>query len=193
MEGSVLEKTSRLMEVAFRKLSSEFATKIPREWLNNMPVDYFGSPTPLRQLAALTISSGSEIQIHPYDKDLSDSIIALLEERGLPVRFEGSIKVNYAGFDFSRSKFAVTAATQCREQLNSFYTTALADLRNDPERDLAAESQLHKLLEAYQQKINRLENRDDENGDFLGSRVPRPVQPPEGERNSKLPLPTDED
>ncbi|MBZ4364415.1 hypothetical protein LAM67_25190, partial [Mycobacterium tuberculosis] len=59
------------------------------------------------------------------------------------------------------------------------------------EREPLDEAQLHKLLESYREKIDKLENSQDDRGDLYGTPVPRPIQPPSGEAEVTLPLPED--
>ncbi|WP_250505656.1 ribosome recycling factor [Bowdeniella massiliensis] len=48
-------------------------------------VDYYGAPTPLQQLAGLTIPEARMVLINPYDRGATDAIVRALRESDLGV------------------------------------------------------------------------------------------------------------
>lgn len=52
---------------------------------NRINADYYGAPTPLQQLAGLTIPEARMVLINPYDRGATDAIVRALRESDLGV------------------------------------------------------------------------------------------------------------
>ena len=66
------------MEKAIAQLKREFATvrtgRANPGILDKVMVDYYGSPTPLRQMSQVTVQDGTTLVITPYDKTILKDI-----------------------------------------------------------------------------------------------------------------------
>lgn len=66
------------MEKAIAQLKREFATvrtgRANPQILDKVMVDYYGSPTPLRQMSQVTVQDGTTLVITPYDKTILKDI-----------------------------------------------------------------------------------------------------------------------
>jgi len=66
------------MEKAIAQLKREFATvrtgRANPSILDKVMVDYYGSPTPLRQMSQVTVQDGTTLVITPYDKTILKDI-----------------------------------------------------------------------------------------------------------------------
>lgn len=66
------------MEKAIAQLKREFATvrtgRANPQILDKVQVDYYGSPTPLRQMSQVTVQDGTTLVITPYDKTILKDI-----------------------------------------------------------------------------------------------------------------------
>jgi len=66
------------MEKAIVQLKREFATvrtgRANPSILDKVQVDYYGSPTPLRQMSQVTVQDGTTLVITPYDKTILKDI-----------------------------------------------------------------------------------------------------------------------
>lgn len=66
------------MEKALTQLNREFATvrtgRANPNILDRVQVDYYGAPTPLRQMAQVTVQDGTTIVIAPFDKSILKEI-----------------------------------------------------------------------------------------------------------------------
>ncbi len=67
----IVNEHKMMMEKAFEHLTNEFKSlrtgRASTGLVENLRVDYYGTPTPLRQLAALTTPQADLIMIKPYD------------------------------------------------------------------------------------------------------------------------------
>lgn len=74
----ILEKTQRSMENAQnalrRSLGQIRAGRANASLVNGVMVDYYGAPTPLNQLAAITVPEARVLMIQPYDKSVLEEI-----------------------------------------------------------------------------------------------------------------------
>ena len=66
------------MEKAIAQLKREFATvrtgRANPSILDKVQVDYYGTPTPLRQMSQVTVQDGTTLVITPYDKTILKDI-----------------------------------------------------------------------------------------------------------------------
>lgn len=66
------------MEKAISQLKREFATvrtgRANPSILDKVQVDYYGTPTPLRQMSQVTVQDGTTLVITPYDKSILKDI-----------------------------------------------------------------------------------------------------------------------
>ena len=62
------------MEKAIEQLNREFKTvrtgRANPNILDRVHVDYYGAPTPLRQMAQVTVQDGTTLVIAPFDKSI---------------------------------------------------------------------------------------------------------------------------
>ncbi len=78
----IVSEHKQLMEKAFEFLHSEFRTvrtgRASTGLVENLKVDYYGSPTPLKQLATISIPESNMLVIKPFDpasiKDIEKAI-----------------------------------------------------------------------------------------------------------------------
>ena len=67
------------MEKAITQLKREFATvrtgRANPSILDKVQVDYYGTPTPLRQMSQVTVQDGTTLVITPYDKTITATIV----------------------------------------------------------------------------------------------------------------------
>ena len=77
------------MEKALSQLNREFATvrtgRANPNILDRVQVDYYGAPTPLRQMAQVTVQDGTTIVIAPFDKSIIKEVEKALTKAELGV------------------------------------------------------------------------------------------------------------
>ncbi len=97
MEYSIVENSQVKMEKVITHLKDELATlrtgMANASMLNRVEVDYYGSPTPLNQIAGISVSEGRTLVIKPYDKSSLKDIERACNEAdlGIAPQNDGSV------------------------------------------------------------------------------------------------------
>jgi ribosome recycling factor len=79
------DKMDKAVEVAREDLASIRTGRANAAMFHKVLVDYYGSPTPLQQLAGLTIPEARTVLISPYDKTSMNAIKKALRDSDLGV------------------------------------------------------------------------------------------------------------
>ncbi|MEX0868916.1 MAG: ribosome recycling factor [Nitriliruptoraceae bacterium] len=83
----VVTDAARRMDQAVEKVSEDFAAirtgRANPQILNRVTVDYYGSPTPLQQLANFTVPEPRILLVNPFDKGSLDQIEKAIRDSGL--------------------------------------------------------------------------------------------------------------
>lgn len=111
------------MEKSVEALKSNLATirtgRASVQLLDKVMVDYYGEPTPLNQIASVTIPEPRQLLIKPYDRDDVKSIIGAINESNLgltPINDGNSIRLNIPALNEERRKeLAKTAKKYCED------------------------------------------------------------------------------
>jgi len=88
IEETLLEaedKMDKAVEVVREDFGAIRSGRANPAMFNKLMVDYYGAPTPLQQLASITIQEARTVLIGPYDKSAMDSIEKALRESDLGV------------------------------------------------------------------------------------------------------------
>lgn len=79
------DKMDKAVEVARDELGSIRTGRANAALFHKIHVDYYGSPTPLQQLAGVTIPEARVVIINPYDRSATNAIIKALRDSDLGV------------------------------------------------------------------------------------------------------------
>src|SRR5699024_5566146 len=89
MSESVLktseDKMSKTIDSLQRELASIRTGAANSSMLDRVNVDYYGAPTPLNQLASITVPEARMIVVTPYDKSSVDSVLKAIQMADLGV------------------------------------------------------------------------------------------------------------
>lgn len=89
MSESVLktskEKMSKSIDSLARELASIRTGAANSSMLDRVNVDYYGAPTPVNQLASITVPEARMIVVTPYDKSSVDSVLKAIQMADLGV------------------------------------------------------------------------------------------------------------
>ena len=76
--NQLLNETTKRMEAACERLSGEYASiqagRANASVLDKIRVDYYGTPTPINQMAAVSVSEARILVIQPWDISLLSAI-----------------------------------------------------------------------------------------------------------------------
>ncbi|GAA4423420.1 ribosome recycling factor [Georgenia halophila] len=79
------EKMDKAVDVAREELSHIRSGRANSGMFAQIPVDYYGAPTPLQQLGSISIPEARTVLISPYDRAASNAIIKAIRESDLGV------------------------------------------------------------------------------------------------------------
>lgn len=164
----------RRMESAVDALRSEFNTvrtgRASTGLLDRLYVDYYGTKTPLKQLANLATPDPRTIAITVYDKSVVNAVVRAIQESDLALtpNTDGAvIRLNIPALTEERRKELVKIVKNMAEDAR----VAVRNVRRDVIQDLKdlkkegeiseddekrAEEEVQKVTDSYIQKINEV-------------------------------------
>lgn len=91
------DKMNKAVEALKSSLTSLRTGRASASMLNNINVDYYGSPTPINQIASVSVPEPRQLLIKPYDKNDVKNIIAAINASDLginPINEGNQIRLN---------------------------------------------------------------------------------------------------
>ncbi|EMQ96227.1 MULTISPECIES: ribosome recycling factor [Xanthomarina] len=166
----ILDSAKESMDAAIKHLEKQFvnirAGKASPAMLGSVMVDYYGSQTPLSQVANVNTPDGRTITVQPWEKNMLQEI-----ERGImfanlgfnPMNNGDTIIINVPPLTEERRRDLAKQAKAEAEDAKISVRTARKDANNDIKKadvseDLQknAEADVQKLTDTYVQKIDSL-------------------------------------
>ena len=157
-----MEESIKHLELVLAKIR---AGKANPQMLNNVQVDYYGSSTPISQMANVNTPDAQTISIQPWDKSVLQDIEKAIMEANLgftPMNNGEMIMINIPPLTEERRlelvKQAKAEAEQCKISIRSVRQKANDEMKKlgkdglseDMEKD--AEVEVQKLTDSYIQK-----------------------------------------
>jgi ribosome recycling factor len=170
----ILLETEEKMEAAVEHLRKEFrgirTGRASVSLVDHIKVDYYGSPTDLRQLASISTPDASLIVIKPFDpssiKDIEKAIFA--SELGITPGTDGKVvRLAVPPLSTERRQQIATQLKKTSEQTRIVIRNARRDANKEVERQekdsLLTEDQakrgkdeIQKLTDRYEQKVTEV-------------------------------------
>ncbi|MGM7720399.1 ribosome recycling factor [uncultured Metabacillus sp.] len=139
MAKQVLANTKEKMEKAVASLTRELASvragRASANLLDKISVDYYGAPTPVNQLASISVPEARLLVIQPYDKSILGDIekAILKSDLGLTPANDGSlIRLSIPALTEERRKELVKLVKKYAEDAK----VAIRNIRRDGNDDL---------------------------------------------------------
>jgi ribosome recycling factor len=89
MIEEIFEETRDHMNKSIEALKRDFATlrtgKVTTQIVDNIKVDYYGTPTPLNQVGSVTVTDATTIAINPWEKSMLPAIEKAIQEANIGV------------------------------------------------------------------------------------------------------------
>lgn len=159
---------------SLESLSKDFSSlrtgRASASLLDKIRVDYYGSETPINQVATVSVPEARMIVIQPWDKSVLSAIekAILKSDLGLPPNNDGKlIRLNFPPLNEERRKQLVKSAKATAEQsrvaMRNIRREAMdelkklqksGDISEDELKD--AESKIQKMTDSYIAQINSL-------------------------------------
>ena len=179
MISDLLTEAEHKMELATEHVASEFSTvrtgRANPQLLQRITVEYYGSPTPLQQLASISVPEPRLLVVHPFDKSTVSDIERALQTSDLSLNpsNDGSvIRIAFPPLTEERRKDLIKVVRNMAEEGR----VAVRNIRRHSKADMESmhgeisdddirrgEDELQKLTDRYVEKIDRLlGNKEDE-------------------------------
>lgn len=151
------------MEKAISQMKREFSTvrtgRANPAILDKVSVDYYGVPTPLRQMSQVTVNEGTTLVISPYDKSiLKDIEKALIKaELGITPNSDGiCIRLPFPPLTEERRKATAKDVKKLGEDAKIAVRNVRRDVSDDVKKLEKSENLSEDIVKDYQDKIQKI-------------------------------------
>lgn len=149
--------------------------------VDSIRVDYYGSPTPLKQIATISVPEAQQIMIRPFDQGIINDIAKAIQSSdiGLAPNSDGKvIRLNVPPLSTERRKQMVgrlkdlaedarVAIRNIRRDANKHADTALKDKLMNEDVHEQTKEQIQELTKTYEGKVNSMAETKEK--DIMGS------------------------
>jgi ribosome recycling factor len=153
---SKMNKTIESFEHAIAQLRTGRANP---SMLDGINVEYYGSPTPLNQIAAITVPEGRQLLIKPYDKTTIDIIEHAINEANLGINPQSdgeNIRLNIPALTEETRKLLVKDVAKHGEDAK----VAIRNIRRDANDSIKKDKELTKDdIQYFQDQVQELTNK----------------------------------
>jgi ribosome recycling factor len=170
--GDLLIEAEHKMELAIEHVASEFSTvrtgRANPQLLQRITVEYYGSPTPLQQLASISVPEPRMLVVHPFDKATVNDIERALQTSDLnlnPSNDGNLIRIAFPPLTEERRKDLIKVVRNMAEEGR----VAVRNIRRHSKAEMEAmhgeisdddirrgEDELQKLTDRFVEKIDQL-------------------------------------
>jgi len=147
---SVMKDTKDRMEKALDSLSREFGKlrtgRASTSLVDDIKVDYYGTPTPMKQIASISVPDSRSIAIQPWDRNAFGDVERAIQKSDLglnPVNDGKIIRINIPQLTEERRKELVKLAKKYTEDSR----VAIRNIRRDANDTLKAKEKDKELTE----------------------------------------------
>ncbi len=179
MIGDLLAEAEHKMEMAAEHVAGEFGTvrtgRANPQILQRIAVEYYGTPTPLQQLASISVPEPRLLVVQPFDRSTIGDIERAIQQAdlGLNPSNDGSVlRIAFPPLTEERRHELIKVVKNMAEDGR----VAVRNVRRHSKADMEAlhgeisdddirrgEDELQKLTDRYVEKIdNLLENKEEE-------------------------------
>lgn len=171
MAYPIIDSSTKKMDKAIDHLKEELTTirtgAANASMLNRVEVDYYGSPTPLNQIAGISVQEGRTLVVKPYDPSSLKDIEKALNKAdlGIAPQNDGSVirltvpqLTGDVRKDMSKKagKIGEEAKVQIRNIRRDAMNTVKKDKSLDEDNQKDAQDEVQKLTDKYIKKAEEL-------------------------------------
>jgi ribosome recycling factor len=172
MISDLLTEAELKMDQAVEHVASEFGTvrtgRANPQLLHRISVEYYGSPTPLQQLASVAVPEPRLLVVQPFDKSTVSDIERAIQQAdlGLNPTNDGSvIRIAFPPLTEERRKELIRVVRHMAEEgrvsvrnVRRASKTDMEDLHGEISDDdiRRGEEELQKLTDGFTERIDRL-------------------------------------
>ena len=163
MSKEIIEKASQRMEKAITALNHDLATvrtgRANPNMLDRISVDYWGSPTPVNQVASVQVVEGRQLVIKPYDKSTLKNIEHAIFESdlGITPQNDGNvIRLVIPPLTEDRRKEYCKVVSKMAEQAKVAIRNIRRDANDEIKKGDFSEDEAKRATEKVQKKTDEL-------------------------------------
>ena len=172
MIADLLAQAEHKMEQAIEHVASEFGTvrsgRANPQLLQRISVEYYGSPTPLQQLASIAVPEPRLLVVQPFDKSTVSDIERAIQQAdlGLNPNSDGSvIRIAFPPLTEERRKDLIKVVRNMAEEgrvsvrnVRRHSKSEMEELHGEISDDdiRRGEEELQKLTDRYTERIDEL-------------------------------------
>ncbi len=163
-------RMKKSIEALTKELSSIRTGRASPALVEHIKVDYFGVPTPLIQLASISVPEPKTISIHPWDRTIINNIdkAILKSDLGLnPVNDGNNIRISIPALTEERRKDLIKVIhkrlEESRVTVRNIRREAVDELKSSEknkeisqDQSIRASEQLQKLTDSHIDAVNRI-------------------------------------
>jgi len=179
MINDLLAEAEQKMDLAVDHVASEFGTvrtgRANPQLLHRIAVEYYGSPTPLQQLASISVPEPRLLVVNPFDRSTVNDIERAIQQADLglnPTNDGTVIRIAFPALTEERRKELIKVVRHMAEEgkisVRNVRRTAKSDMEElhgeiSDDDIRRGEDELQKLTDGFTERIDKLlSNKEEE-------------------------------
>ena len=179
MINDLLAEAEQKMDMAVDHVASEFGTvrtgRANPQLLHRIAVEYYGSPTPLQQLASISVPEPRLLVVNPFDRSTVNDIERAIQQADLglnPTNDGTVIRIAFPALTEERRKELIKVVRHMAEEgkisVRNVRRTAKSDMEElhgeiSDDDIRRGEDELQKLTDGFTERIDKLlSNKEEE-------------------------------
>lgn len=179
MINDLLAEAEQKMDMAVDHVASEFGTvrtgRANPQLLQRIAVEYYGSPTPLQQLASISVPEPRLLVVNPFDRSTVNDIERAIQQADLglnPTNDGTVIRIAFPALTEERRKELIKVVRHMAEEgkisVRNIRRTAKSDMEElhgeiSDDDIRRGEDELQKLTDRFTERIDKLlSNKEEE-------------------------------
>jgi ribosome recycling factor len=163
---AIISRTDSKMEKALESVQYELASirtgRANPLILDRVSVDYYGTPSSLRQVANISVQEGQTLVIQPYEKNMLEEISKALSKSdlNLPVNNDGSVlRLSIPPLTQERRKELARQVRKIGEEGKVLIRNLRRDAGSEADKCKKSENWSEDILKDVEAKIQKVTNR----------------------------------
>ncbi len=143
-------RMNKTLEALVRELSGIRTGKATTNILDGIKIDYYGTPTPLKQVASVTAPDPKLLVVQPWEKNMVPEVIKAIQKADLglnPISESGIIRLPIPPLNEERRREMVKLVKKfgedARVSIRNIRRDSIEALKKDEKDDKITEDELH--------------------------------------------------
>jgi ribosome recycling factor len=161
-QAAAEQKMARAIEAMERDFQGIRTGRASTSLVERIPVDYYGTQTPLNQLAGISVPEAHQIVIQPWDRSVLGAIEKAIQKSdiGLVPNVDGTVvRLNIPALTEERRKDLVRVVhkrmEEARVEIRNIRRDVAHDLQKEEKDGSVGSDEAHRQLDALQKTTDR--------------------------------------